>query len=90
MIRVRDGKAVSKIINPLLREQYGISDLQSGDADNIAMSRLSGYDKVNMMKKMRSLLIPGTEVSYDFHYRRNENELPRSYQMRARSVKAGD
>lgn len=90
MIRVRDGKAVSKIINPLLREQYGISDLQSGDTDNIAMSRLSGYDKVNMMKKMRSLLIPGTEVSYDFHYRRNENELPRSYQMRARSVKAGD
>jgi signal transduction histidine kinase/CheY-like chemotaxis protein len=91
MIRVRDGKPVSKITNPLLRELYGISRDEAGDFDHIAMYRMSGEDRAALLEKMSRLQTPGTSVKQNFRYFPDGEDAPcRWYQMSARSVAFGD
>ena len=90
MIRVRNGRAVSKLVNPLLCELYGISQEQAEDADEIAMSRIREPYRSEVREKMRQLLIPGTSVRLEMPYMRPDGAEPRWYQMAARSVAFGD
>ena len=90
MIRVRNGKPVSKLVNPLLCQLYGIAREQAPDADRIAMSRIREPYRSEMWEKMRLLLTPGTSVRMEMPYFRKEGEEPRWYQMDARSVAFGD
>ena len=90
MIRVRDGRPVKKLVNPLLRQLYDIPEEKSEQFDLLAMSRLSDADRAVMREKMRSLLTPGTEISQSFRYLRRRGEPPRWYHMLARSVAVGD
>ena len=90
MIRARDGKAVSKIVNPLLCELYGISPAETGEADRIAMERVAAEDRPEVLKTMRALAEPGKLVRCSFRYSRPGELSARWYQMNARSVSFGD
>ncbi|MEA5050520.1 MAG: ATP-binding protein [Oscillospiraceae bacterium] len=90
MIRVRNGKAVSKLVNPLLCELYGITREQSGDADQIAMSRIREPYRSQVRENMARLLTPGTSVRLEFPYLLTDGGEPRWYQMNARSVAYGE
>jgi len=90
MIRVKDGRPVKKLANPLLRQLYDIPEEESAQFDYIAMSRLSDADRDVMREQMRSLLTPGTEISRSFRYSRRRGEPPRWYHMLSRSVAVGD
>ena len=90
MIRVRNGRPVSKLVNPLLCDLYGISPEQAADADQIAMDRIREPYRSEVREKMRLLLTPGTTVRMELPYLLTAGEEPRWYQMDARSVAFGD
>ena len=90
MIRVRDGKPVSKIANPLLCELYGISPEKAAEADQLAMEKLPENDRAQMLAKMHSLLTPNTSFKETFRYQRDAGGRLRWYQMSARSVALGE
>lgn len=90
MIRVRDGKPVRRLENPLLRQLYSIPEDESDRFDFIAMSRLSEADRASVQAKMHSLLTPGTKINQTFRYASCDEETPRWYHLLARSVSLGD
>jgi len=90
MIRVRDGKPVSKLTNPLLCDLYGISEDETDSAEQIAMERIKEPYRTEVQSKMHELLVPGTSVHNDFPYYLNSGDEPCWYRMNARSVSFGN
>ena len=90
MIRVRHGRIVSKVMNPLLCDLFGVSRNDAVDADHIAMGRIPLEHRVELQKQMDRLMVPGTLVEYTFPYHLQQDVPSRWYQMWARSVTLGD
>lgn len=90
MIRLKEGKPVKKLMNPLLLQLYDVPKEKAEQFDFIVMSGLSAADRAIMQEKMHSLLVPGTEISQAFRYFRRAGEPMRWYHLLARSVSVGD
>jgi len=90
MIRVRDGKAISKLTNPLLCDLYGVSAEENVSFEQIAMERIREPYRAEVLGKMRALLAPGTFVHADFPYCKSAGCEPRWYRMNSRSVSFAD
>jgi Osmosensitive K+ channel histidine kinase len=89
MTTVRDGKAISKVLNPPLQVLYGITEDQVESAEQIAMSRVSEADRREVKENMEKLRVPGMYVKSIFHYALSDNDY-RWYQMNARSIMLDD
>ncbi len=88
--KIRDGKVISRIVNPLLCELYGIPFSESASAEEYAVGHISEQDRTVLAEKQKSLSVPGTAFRQIYRYRyKDETEL-RWYQISARSVLYGD
>ena len=85
MSRIRDGRAVSKLTNPLLCDLYGVP-AESGGAEQFDLDRIQEPYRTEVSRKLRALLEPGGSVHADFPYRRDGAREPRWYRMNSRSV----
>ena len=89
MMRMKNGRIISKITNPMLCRMYGIDPENSDDADAVAETRIDAADKPGMLEAMRRLAVPDTTVRFAYRYSLPGAEIPRWYQMNARSVEIG-
>ena len=90
MIRIKNGRPVSKLANPLLCSLCGIAPEEAADADRIALLHMDKDDSVRVREKMHTLLVPGTYVRCEFRFYLQGRENPRWYQLSARSAAVDD
>jgi len=90
MIRVRDGKLTSKIVNPHLCELYGITEAEVYNADQIAIMRIPEENRREILAKMHCLVTPGTAINATFPYYIDGKSDLRWYQMKSRSISFAD
>ena len=89
MLRVKDGKPIAKLSNPLLGDLYGVAPGEMASADQLAMERIPQPYRARVTEKLGELLAAGTSIHIDFPYHRDDSEERRWYRMDSRSVASG-
>ena len=89
MARLKDGKIISRLMNPLFGSLLGIAREQAAEVDSILFSRLSESDCRLLRANIQKLLSASVSFKQIFRYSRSESAQPRWYQLVSRAAALG-